>query len=65
MRAAAELQNLNGAPTLLLFQAVAQQNHIVCDELLDPEAADAALFFRALHEDMAVRTYLVGQLRGP
>ena len=44
MNGAAELEDLNGAAPLLLFQDIAQDNNVVGDELLNAITGDIAVF---------------------
>jgi hypothetical protein len=75
---AAELQDLDRAPAVLLVEHVAEDHHVVGDELLDAEAGDRAVVVDALRrqhrghvhrleggrdaEQLAAHDRLVGEL---
>ena len=48
MVAAAELENLDRAPASLILQRVAQDDHVVGDEFLDPKARNWSVIIRSL-----------------
>ncbi len=57
MIGAPELEDLNGAPSLLLLQGVAQDDDVIGDELLNAETGDVAVVLSPLGRHHSSHTH--------